>query len=148
MRTILQAENLEKVYRIGKVDVPALRGVSLATTGGTLLSRLGSGVGLGLGVSRPTLGSVGLRLDTNRPSSRAARTAHALSEFLAIIQILPGTAMALQPYTRAADQRATYKRTFSKAISGWFWQLRLRLTKGVPEGAEPGVFCHGLLPSE
>ena len=29
MRTILKAEDLVKVYRIGKVDVPALRGVSL-----------------------------------------------------------------------------------------------------------------------
>src|ERR687884_590708 len=29
MRTILQAENLTKAYRVGSVDVPALRGVSL-----------------------------------------------------------------------------------------------------------------------
>jgi hypothetical protein len=29
MRTILKAEKLEKVYRVGRVDVPALRGVSL-----------------------------------------------------------------------------------------------------------------------
>jgi len=28
MATILKAEKLEKVYRVGKVDVPALRGVA------------------------------------------------------------------------------------------------------------------------
>jgi len=27
---LIEAENVTKVYRIGKVDVPALRGVSLA----------------------------------------------------------------------------------------------------------------------
>ena len=29
MQTILQTEDLTKVYKIGKVEVPALRGVSL-----------------------------------------------------------------------------------------------------------------------
>ena len=31
---ILKAENLEKTYRVGKVDVPALRGVSLDVEAG------------------------------------------------------------------------------------------------------------------
>lgn len=46
MRTILQAENLEKVYRVGRVDVPALKGVSLEVQEGEFLAIMGpSGCG-------------------------------------------------------------------------------------------------------
>src|SRR3954462_14470548 len=46
MRTILQAENLTKVYRVGKVDVPARRGVSLAAQEGDFIGIMGpSGCG-------------------------------------------------------------------------------------------------------
>ncbi len=46
MKTILQAENLEKVYRVGSVDVPALRGVSLELQEGEFLAIMGpSGCG-------------------------------------------------------------------------------------------------------
>src|SRR5438132_3963773 len=46
MATILKAENLEKVYHVGKVDVPALRGVSLALQEGEFLAVMGpSGCG-------------------------------------------------------------------------------------------------------
>ncbi len=46
MRTILQADNLVKTYRVGKVDVPALRGVSLEVHEGEFLAIMGpSGCG-------------------------------------------------------------------------------------------------------
>ena len=41
MRTILKAEDLVKVYRVGKVDVQALRGVSLEVQEGEFLRSWG-----------------------------------------------------------------------------------------------------------
>ncbi|HEY0385790.1 MAG TPA: ABC transporter ATP-binding protein [Pyrinomonadaceae bacterium] len=81
MRTILQAENIEKVYRVGKVDVPALRGVSLEVQEGEFLAIMGpSGCGkstmlhlLG-GLLTPTSGRIVLDDEDMTAASDARRT--------------------------------------------------------------------------
>src|SRR6266705_1337210 len=81
MATILKAENLEKVYRVGKVDVPALRGVSLDVEEGEFLSVMGpSGCGkstmlhlLG-GLLTPTKGRIVIAGEDLTEASDAKRT--------------------------------------------------------------------------
>jgi putative ABC transport system ATP-binding protein len=81
MRTILKAENLEKVYRVGRVDVPALRGVSLEVQEGEFLAIMGpSGCGkstmlhlLG-GLLTPTSGRIIIDDEDLTAASDARRT--------------------------------------------------------------------------
>lgn len=82
MRTILSAEKLEKVYRIGKLDVPALRGVSLEVQEGEFVAIMGpSGCGkstmlhlLG-GLLTPTSGRIVIDGEDITAASDAKRTA-------------------------------------------------------------------------
>ena len=79
--TILKAENLEKTYRVGKVDVPALRGVSLAVQEGDFIGVMGpSGCGkstmlhlLG-GLLTPTSGRIVIDGEDLTAASDAKRT--------------------------------------------------------------------------
>lgn len=81
MATILKAEKLEKVYRVGKVDVPALRGVSLAVQEGEFIGVMGpSGCGkstmlhlLG-GLLTPTSGRIVIDGEDLTAASDAKRT--------------------------------------------------------------------------
>ncbi|HKP73205.1 MAG TPA: ABC transporter ATP-binding protein [Pyrinomonadaceae bacterium] len=81
MKTILQAENVEKVYRVGSVDVPALRGVSLELEEGEFLAIMGpSGCGkstllhlLG-GLLTPTSGRIVIDDEDLTAASDARRT--------------------------------------------------------------------------
>src|SRR5262249_13445114 len=81
MGTILKAENLEKVYRVGKVDVPALRGVSFAAEEGEVVAVMGpSGCGkstmlhlLG-GLLTPTKGRIVIDGEDLTAASDAKRT--------------------------------------------------------------------------
>ena len=81
MATILKADNLEKVYRVGRVDVPALRGVSLAVQEGEFIAVMGpSGCGkstmlhlLG-GLLTPTKGRIVIDGEDLTAASDAKRT--------------------------------------------------------------------------
>jgi putative ABC transport system ATP-binding protein len=81
MATILKAENLEKIYRVGRVDVPALRGVSLAVQEGEFVAVMGpSGCGkstmlhlLG-GLLTPTKGRIVIDGEDLTAASDARRT--------------------------------------------------------------------------
>ena len=81
MATILKADNLEKVYRVGKVDVPALRGVSLSMQEGEFVAVMGpSGCGkstmlhlLG-GLLTPTKGRIVIDGEDLTAASDAKRT--------------------------------------------------------------------------
>ncbi|HEY0099909.1 MAG TPA: ABC transporter ATP-binding protein [Pyrinomonadaceae bacterium] len=81
MKTILQAENVEKAYRVGSVDVHALRGVSLDLEEGEFLAIMGpSGCGkstllhlLG-GLLTPTSGRIVIDGEDLTAASDAKRT--------------------------------------------------------------------------
>ena len=81
MAIILKADNLEKVYRVGKVDVPALRGVSLSIQEGEFVAVMGpSGCGkstmlhlLG-GLLTPTKGRIVIDGEDLTAASDAKRT--------------------------------------------------------------------------
>lgn len=81
MATILKAEDLEKVYRVGKVDVPALRGITLAVQEGEFLAVMGpSGCGKSTmlhlmgGLLTPTKGRIIIDGEDLTAASDAKRT--------------------------------------------------------------------------
>jgi len=81
MRALVKAEDLEKVYRVGKVDVPALRGVSLEVEEGELLAVMGpSGCGKSTmlhlmgGLLTPTSGRIVIDGEDLTAASDARRT--------------------------------------------------------------------------
>jgi len=81
MAAILKAEDLEKVYRVGKVDVPALRGITLTVQEGEFLAVMGpSGCGKSTmlhlmgGLLTPTKGRIIIDGEDLTAASDAKRT--------------------------------------------------------------------------
>jgi putative ABC transport system ATP-binding protein len=81
MATILKAENLEKIYRVGKVDVPALRGIDLTVAEGEFLAVMGpSGCGKSTmlhlmgGLLTPTTGRIIIEGEDLTAASDSKRT--------------------------------------------------------------------------
>ena len=81
MATILKAESLEKTYRVGKVDVPALRGIDLTVSEGEFLAVMGpSGCGKSTmlhlmgGLLTPTKGRIIIDGEDLTAASDAKRT--------------------------------------------------------------------------
>jgi putative ABC transport system ATP-binding protein len=81
MATILKAENLEKIYRVGKVDVPALRGIDLTVAEGEFLAVMGpSGCGKSTmlhlmgGLLTPTSGRIIIEGEDLTAASDSKRT--------------------------------------------------------------------------
>ncbi len=81
MAIILKAEDLEKVYRVGKVDVPALRGITLTVQEGEFLAVMGpSGCGKSTmlhlmgGLLTPTKGRIIIDGEDLTAASDARRT--------------------------------------------------------------------------
>jgi putative ABC transport system ATP-binding protein len=81
MATILKAEDLEKVYRVGKVNVPALRGITLTVQEGEFLAVMGpSGCGKSTmlhlmgGLLTPTKGRIIIDGEDLTAASDARRT--------------------------------------------------------------------------
>jgi putative ABC transport system ATP-binding protein len=81
MATILKAENLEKIYRVGKVDVPALRGIDLTVAEGEFLAVMGpSGCGKSTmlhlmgGLLTPTKGRIIIEGEDLTAASDSKRT--------------------------------------------------------------------------
>ena len=81
MATILKAEKLEKTYRVGKVDVPALRGIDLTVAEGEFLAVMGpSGCGKSTmlhlmgGLLTPTSGRIIIEGEDLTAASDSKRT--------------------------------------------------------------------------
>ena len=81
MATILKAESLEKIYRVGKVDVPALRGIDLTVQEGEFLAVMGpSGCGKSTmlhlmgGLLTPTSGRIIIEGEDLTAASDSKRT--------------------------------------------------------------------------
>ncbi len=91
MRTILKAENLQKTYQVGSVDVHALRGVSLDVEEGDFLAIMGpSGCGKSTllhlfgGLLTPTAGRIVIDDEDLTAATDAQRTAAGLDPVSAL----------------------------------------------------------------
>jgi putative ABC transport system ATP-binding protein len=124
--TLIELERVEKSYRMGRVDYPALRGVDLEISTGELVAIVGpSGSGkttilnLVSGIDRPNSGSVtvdGLRIDELSEEELAVWRGEHVGVVFQFFQLLP-TLSALENAVLPLDfaRRGTKKERFERA---------------------------------
>ena len=124
VETVIELTAVEKTYRMGRLDYPALRGVDLAIGAGELVAIVGpSGSGkttilnLVSGIDRPTSGSVtvdGRRIDTMREEELAVWRGEHVGVVFQFFQLLP-TLSALEnavlplDFARRGSKRARFE---------------------------------------
>ncbi|MEE2887186.1 MAG: ABC transporter ATP-binding protein [Planctomycetota bacterium] len=130
MTAILSARNITKTYKLGKQDVPVLRGINLDVDDGEMVALLGqSGAGkstllylLGL-LDRPTSGSIqfaGTEVNDLSPNRRAAlrhaeigfvfQFYHLIPELSALQNVKLGLMMLKTPLTYLRERGAIHQR--------------------------------------
>jgi putative ABC transport system ATP-binding protein len=123
---VIELAGVEKSYRMGRVDYPALRGVDLEIDAGELVAIVGpSGSGkttilnLVSGIDRPTAGSVtvdGLRIDRMSEEELAVWRGEHVGVVFQFFQLLP-TLSALENAVLPLDfaRRGSKKERFARA---------------------------------
>ena len=130
MTAILSARNITKTYKLGKQDVPVLRGIDLDVDDGEMVALLGqSGAGkstllylLGL-LDRPTSGSIqfaGTEVNDLSPNRRAAlrhaeigfvfQFYHLIPELSALQNVKLGLMMLKTPLTYLRERATIHQR--------------------------------------
>jgi putative ABC transport system ATP-binding protein len=124
-KALIELAEVEKTYRMGRLDYPALRGIDLVIAAGELVAIVGpSGSGkttilnLVAGIDRPTAGSVtvdGRRIDTLSEEELAVWRGEHVGIVFQFFQLLP-TLSALEnavlplDFARRGSKRARFER--------------------------------------
>ena len=123
---LIELARVEKIYRMGRLDYPALRGVDLAIDAGELVAIVGpSGSGkttilnLVTGIDRPTAGTVtvdGRRIDTMSEEELAVWRGEHVGVVFQFFQLLP-TLSALENAVLPLDfaRRGSKRERFERA---------------------------------
>ena len=126
MRPLIELAGVEKTFRMGKVDYPALRGVDLSIVGGEMAAVVGpSGSGKSTilnmitGIDRPTAGTVtfdGQRLDEMSEEALAVWRGTNVGIIFQFFQLLP-TLSALENAVLPLDflRRGSKRERFERA---------------------------------
>jgi putative ABC transport system ATP-binding protein len=123
---LIELEGVEKAYRMGRLDYPALRGIDLVVAAGELVAIVGpSGSGkttilnLVAGIDRPTAGTVtvdGRRIDTMSEEELAVWRGEHVGLIFQFFQLLP-TLSALENAVLPLDfaRRGSKRERFERA---------------------------------